>query len=168
MFFFKQTSLGDALRVGERQAQKLMPGATGRALWKLWWPLSLLQRMGVSASPVAALKQKLSSQFGKEETWALVFPAFWLRHLNRTSNTHFLPQDRKTDKPVALQVKKLSFSLCLELDYLERELVSCLNIWTSNYSQISICNPFSLSLGRNLMQGDSESQVPKLHLFFKT
>lgn len=32
MLFFKQTSLGDALRVGERQAQKLMPGAPGKAL----------------------------------------------------------------------------------------------------------------------------------------
>lgn len=91
---------------------------------------------------------------------------FWPRHLNRTSDAHFLPQDRKTDKPVALQVKKLSFSLCLELDHLERELVSRVNIWTSNCSQISICNPFSLSLGINLMQSDSLNPKSLSYTFF--
>lgn len=90
---------------------------------------------------------------------------FWLRHLNWTSNAHFLPQDRKSDKPVALQVKKLSFSLCLEL-YLERELVSRVNIWTSNWSQISICNPFSLSLGINLLQSDSLNPKSLSYTFF--
>lgn len=138
----------------ERQAQKLMPVATGKALWKLRWPLSQLQR-GMSASPAAALRSRNLSQGGKEETWVLVLPPFWLRYLNRTSNTHFLPRDWKTDELVALQVKKLSFSLGLELDYLERELVYCLNIGTSDYSQVSICNPFSLCLGINLMQSDS-------------
>lgn len=100
-------------------------------------------------------KQKLLSQVGKEDTWVLVLPTFWLRYLNRTSsNTHFLTRDWKTDELIALQVKKLS-SLGLELDYLEGELVYCLNIGTSDYSQVSICNPFSLCLGINLMQSDS-------------
>lgn len=74
MLFFKQTSLGDALRVGERQAQKLMPGATGKALWQLWWPCRCCKEWEC-LSPEAALRGRNSSQFGKEETWELVFPA---------------------------------------------------------------------------------------------
>lgn len=127
--------------------------------------LSLLQRMGVSVTRSCTERQKLVPVW-KGGNLGAGLSRFWVRHLNRTSNAHFLPQDRKTDKPVALQVKKLSFSLCLELDYLERELVSRLNIWTLNYIQISICNPFSLSLGISLMQSDSLNPKSLSYTFF--